>query len=148
MDTGSSVFVSNFLYNCMKKSPKAKRRLTKRELEWQKKKEEHKAIIAKYGSLREWKKKEFFSMATLKYRGWNRNLVSQHLGNCDTTTTGGYRATNLWLKERVIAAEKLPAVKASITKNRLLQLSKTAWAAELQIQAELGKMASKDNKQS
>ena len=72
------------------------------------------AIRNKYGSLREWKQQAFFGMATLKNRGWNKALVEKHLGKHDETTSGAYRAADLWDKKRVFAAEKLPEVKASL----------------------------------
>lgn len=108
---------------------------------WRKQRELNKAIRAKYGSLREWKKKEFFSMKTLKKRGWNTELVAKHLGNRDETTSGMYRACDLWLKQRVLAAENKAEVKASMktTNDRAEKLAGAAMETFKRIQAEVAK---------
>jgi hypothetical protein len=120
------------------------KRLTEREeleQERQYEKKFYDGIRAKYGSLWEWKKKEFFSMATLKHRGWNTALVKKHLGECDETTSGAYRAAELWLKKSVFAAEKLPEVKAAIkaTTKRMEKLATAANDAHKRVNAEVAK---------
>jgi hypothetical protein len=109
--------------------------------EYRLRKERDTAIRAKYGSLREWKKKEFFSMATLKERGWTKALVDKHLGHWDETTSGAYRACELWLRRSVYAAEKTPEVKASLkaTLKRADKLAGASMATQERVAEEVAK---------
>jgi len=120
---------------------KPSRKLTKAELKHKARLEFDKQIRAKYGSITEWKQKEFFSMRTLKSRGWNKQLMDKHLGERDETTSGAFRACDLWLKKRVLAAEKLPEVKASIkaTNKRAEQLAEADMEARAKVKAEVAK---------
>ncbi len=101
--------------------------------------ERNKAIRAKYGSLNEWKKKCFFSMQTLKARGWNKELVKKLLGKYDETTSGSYRACDLWLKNRVFEAEKKPGVKAAmkLTLKRSEKIQEAIFDVEDRIKTEV-----------